>query len=357
MNVSFKSQGNAFFQALRSGVNAYFKTNGIRSTGNFQLYLKTVIIFLALAALYTWVVFFTPGVWLSVAICSFLGLCAALIGFNVMHDGSHGSYSRNKTVNRIMAYSLNLLGGNAFFWTQKHNQNHHTYTNVEGLDDDIDLKPFLRVHHDQPKKKIHRYQHIYFFVLYGVTYLFWVYYRDFLKYFTGKIAENTKLSKMSLREHIVFWVSKLVHIGVFLVIPMLFAGVRETIIGYLIMAFVMGFTLAIVFQLAHLVEGAEFTAPEPGKDTNIETEWAIYQVNTTVNFATRNRVLSWLLGGLNYQMEHHLFPKISHVHYPAVHRIVKQVCTEYNVSYIEHPTMISAIRSHIRHLRALGKAD
>ena len=175
-----------FFQRLRAVTDAYFKENNLKKTGDRRLYWKSAILFTALAALYVLLVFLTPAnAWLALALCALLGLVVASIGFNVMHDGAHGSYSSRKWVNELMGHSLNLLGGSVKFWKMKHNENHHTFTNVEGMDDDIDIKPFVRVHPGQKRYWFHRFQHIYGLLLYGLTYLFWIYFNDLKKYFTA----------------------------------------------------------------------------------------------------------------------------------------------------------------------------
>lgn len=354
--IKFNRSHSAFFSTLKSKADDYFRSRNINTTGNFKLYAKTAILLFSLAVFYTLLVFFTPqSLFFSILLCILIGINFAGIGFNIMHDGAHGSYSGNKFLNRAMGYTLNLMGGNVYLWKQKHNINHHTYTNIEGADDDIDIKPFLRIHADQKKLKIHRFQHLYGFFLYGLTLIFWVYYRDFKKYFTGKIAENTRMKKMNLREHFNFWIWKFIHFGLFLVIPIFKIGLVETIVGYNIMGFVCGFLLAIVFQLAHVVEKTDFVTPSVGS-VQIEKEWAVHQISTTANFATRNKTINWLLGGLNFQVEHHLFPRISHIHYPALNKIVRETCREFNVVYKEFPTMLSAIRSHLLHLKKVGVA-
>lgn len=353
---TFARTAPVFFQRLREVTEAYFKENGIEKTGDFRLYAKTIILLSALVALYVVLVFFTPAsAWLSLGLCALMGVAVASIGFNVMHDGAHGSYSSRKWVNELMGHSLNILGGNVYLWKLKHNINHHTFTNVEGHDDDIDIKPWVRVHPGQPKRWFHRFQHIYGLLLYGLTYLFWVFYNDLRKYFTGKIADHTTMKPMSLKEHIIFWASKLFHVGVFIVLPMWSVGVLATLAGYGVMVFVTGLVIAVVFQLAHVVEGTDFHHPEE-EGHQIESEWALHQVATTVNFATHNPVWNWLFGGLNFQVEHHLFPRISHVHYPALNKRLKQVCAEFNVPYREFPNLRSALLSHLRHLKQVGMA-
>jgi linoleoyl-CoA desaturase len=353
---TFAKTAPVFFQRLREVTEAYFKENNLPKTGDIRLYAKTVILAVALVALYVVLVFFTPAsVWLSLALCALLGVVVASIGFNVMHDGAHGSYSRKQWVNEIMGHSLNVLGGNVYLWKLKHNVNHHTFTNVEGMDDDIDIKPFIRVHTGQKKYWFHRFQHVYGLLLYGSTYLFWIFFNDLKKYFTGKIADNTPMKPMSTKEHIIFWASKVFYIAVFLGLPMYFAGVVPTLVGYSVMVFVTGLVIAVVFQLAHVVEDTDFHHPETDGQV-IENEWAVHQVATTVNFATKNPVWNWLFGGLNFQVEHHLFPRISHVHYPELNKRLKQVCAEFNIQYREFPTLRSALWSHLMHLRQVGMA-
>lgn len=301
--------------------------------------------------------FFTPPVWISFILVGLVGVNMALIGFNIMHDGSHGSFSTNGKINAFMAYTLNILGANAFFWTQKHNVNHHTYTNIEGIDDDIDIRPFFRVHPDQPKKWFHKYQHLYSLFLYTLTFFFWVYYNDFKKYFTLKIADHTSIKRLSFKEHIIFWASKLIHIAIFIVLPMYTVGVVPTIIGYSTALLVTGLIVAVVFQLAHIVDDIQFLTPEQESSSmDVEADWAIHQMQTTANFATKSKFLTWMLGGLNFQVEHHLFPRISHVHYPKLNEILKATAREFNVQYVEFPTMGSAVKSHMIHLRKIGRS-
>ena len=353
----FSQTPPVFFQRMRAVTEAYFKETQLKKTGDGRLYRKTAILLSAMVVLYVVLVFFTPAnTWLALGLCALLGLVLASIGFNVMHDGAHGSYSSRKWVNELMGSSLNVLGGSVKFWKMKHNENHHTFTNVEGMDDDIDIRPFVRVHPGQKRYWFHRFQHIYGLLLYGLTYLFWIYYNDLRKYFTGKISDNTRMKPMGLRDHVVFWATKLGYTAVFLVLPMFFAGVMPTLVGYGVMVFVTGLFIAVVFQLAHVVEDIDFVDATTGPGT-VECEWAVHQVNTTVNFATHNKVWNWLFGGLNFQVEHHLFPKISHIHYPELNKRLKQVCAEFNVKYREFPSMRSALRSHLLHLRRMGLAS
>jgi len=276
----------------------------------------------------------------------------AVIGFNVMHEGAHGSFSRHRWINKISAYMLNVMGGNAYYWGIKHNKGHHTFTNIEGLDADIDVRPLMRMHEGQPLKWYHRHQHYYWVVLYGISYLAWIFYEDFYKYFTGQISPAVKQKKLSSKEHVIFWLTKLLYVGVYMIVPILFLGWFYWLIGFLILGFTCGLTISIVFQLAHVVEGTQFHDSQEGQSSH---EWAVHQISSTSNFGTSNKVLSWLLGGLNFQVEHHLFPQISHIHYPAISVLVKSTCKEYNIDYHQYPSMSKAILSHLAHLHKMGQ--
>ena len=339
--ITFNNRQSPFFDALRIKIDRYFLDANIKPTGNFKLYYKTAVLTVTIVSVYALLVFVSLPVWLALSLCAIMGISLASVGFNVMHDGAHGSYSTNKNVNNLAAYSLNLMGGSSFMWKIKHNQIHHTFTNVEGLDDDIDVRPFMRVNDQQPRFWIHKFQHLYWVALYGLTYFIWVYWKDYEKYFKGKVA-GTAIRKMKTKEHVGFWMSKLAYFCLFVILPSYTQGIANMLIGYSVLLFTCGFTIAIVFQLAHIVEDTNF--PRADEITNkIENEWAIHQVQTTANFATRNKLISWFMGGLNFQVEHHLFPRISHIHYPEISKLVKETCNEFNIKYIEYPTFWSAI--------------
>lgn len=354
--VRFANANIKFQQTLKKRVDAYFSETNQRQSGNFKLYFKTTTILLVFFSIYLLLMLFPAmPTWLQIVLVIIWGVDLAAIGFNIMHDGAHGSYSQNTVINNIMSHTLNVLGGYVDFWKQKHNVNHHTFTNIEGHDDDIDIKPFIRTHQGQRFFWFHKYQHIYGWFLYCTTYLFWIYRQDFKKYFSGKIADNTKIKPFQFKDHLVFWGSKVFHVFLFIVVPIFVHGFVSTIIGYLIMASVTGFVIAIVFQLAHLVEDIQLQTPDSDSQMHlVENDWAIHQIATTVNFGTGSKVLSWLLGGLNFQVEHHLFPKISHIHYPAINKIVKDTCNEFQVGYREFPTMWKALVSHYKHLEYVG---
>lgn len=350
----FPTVNPSFHAELKKRINDYFQSTGKSFAGNTQLYVKAIILLASFLFLYIHLVFFTPVVFFAVVECIVLGIVVAGIGFNIMHDGGHGSFSQNKVVNNLAAFSLNILGGSSFMWNVKHNIIHHAYTNIDGVDDDIDIQPWLRMSSTQPRLAMHRYQHIYFWVFYALLYILWVFVLDFTKYFKGKIGQMP-LQKMSVADHIVFWAFKLFYYAVFIVVPIYTVGFIPWLIGFGVFSLVTGFVISIIFQLAHTVEHTHF--PMPNEVTGkLDDEWAIHQLKTTANFAPKNKFINWMVGGLNFQIEHHLFPKISHIHYDKIRKIVKQACDEYGVPYIEYPKMRHAVASHVNFLKQMGRA-
>jgi len=340
---------------LKNRVQAYFDDRGIVSTGTSTLFTKAISMVIALIAIYIHLLVWTPVWYFALLECIVLGGLIAGIGFNVMHDGSHGSFSNKKYINKIAASSISLLGANHFMWNMKHNMIHHSFTNIAGVDDDIEIGVLMRMAPAQKRLKMHKFQHFYFWFLYMLLYVFWIFFTDYKKYFLKKIG-NVTLKKMSIADHLEFWSVKVYHAAAFIVIPVFAVGWVSWLIGFIVMSMVAGFVLSIVFQLAHTVEQTEF--PVADFETHqLPDEFASHQIKTTANFATRNKLISWLVGGLNFQIEHHLFPKISHVHYPAISKIVRAVCEEYQLHYIEYPTMRRAVGAHVRFLRTMGSVD
>lgn len=351
----FSNVPHSFHAELKRRTSAYFEEVGKSTTGNYPLFIKAVILMASFVLVYIHLIFFTPPVFMQIIESVLLGGIVAAIGFNVMHDGAHGSFSKYKWVNSLAALSLNILGGNNFMWNMKHNVIHHAYTNVDGVDDDINIQPWMRLSTTQKKYKLHKYQHIYFWFLYSLLYIFWIFVADYKKYFRNKVGD-IPLKPMKLSDHLVFWGFKLFHLFLFIGLPIYMVGFNSWLVSFIIFTLVAGFVLSIVFQLAHTVEHTSF--PVPNELTNkLEDEWAVHQIKTTANFATNNKLVSWLVGGLNFQIEHHLFPKISHVHYPALSKIIRQACKEYGLQYVEYPRVRYAVASHVAFLKQMGTVD
>jgi linoleoyl-CoA desaturase len=351
--VTFNNRNSIFYNTIKSEVEKYFSKKHISKTGDWRLFLKSGILIPSAIAIYIFLLVFDMPVAGIILMSALLGFILASIGFNVMHDACHGSYSDKKWVNQTLGYSLNALGGNAFIWKIKHNIIHHTYPNVDGVDDDIALTSLLRQCDTQKWTPLHRVQHLYLLIIYAITSIAWTFLTDFKKYFSKKV-QQTPIRGMNAGEHVIFWISKILNVGIYILLPLFIKGWLFWLVFFISMHLVLGFTLAIVFQLAHVVEHTEFEVATTDPKM-IEKEWAVYQVKTTANFALKNKIISWYVGGLNYQIEHHLFPRISHVHYPAISGIVKKTCRQFNVPYNEFPTMMQAIISHFKMMKKFGQ--
>jgi linoleoyl-CoA desaturase len=350
----FSNRNNDFYQSLKAAVDQYFSQEQIKKTGDWRLFSKSIILIGTAITIYACLVLVNIPAVPAMLLAALLGFVSAGIGFSVMHDANHGSYSPNSLLNDFIGLSANALGASAYFWKQKHNIIHHTYTNVDGIDDDIAKSPIIRQCESQKWVPAHKVQHLYLLPVYSLSSIFWIFIMDFTKYFTRKIY-TTDAWKLSTKNHVIFWSTKIYYAIVFIAIPVLVWGWLGWLVGFLIMNAAMGLTLSLVFQLAHVVENTEFEHIPLDTTKHIETAWAEHQLKTTSNFAMDNKFVSWFVGGLNYQVEHHLFPKVSHVHYPAISKIVREKCKEFNMPYNFYPTMSEALASHFRVMKGLGK--
>jgi linoleoyl-CoA desaturase len=346
----------AFFSILRLRVEQYFKENNISKHFNSKMVFKTIFLLVVYLVPYTLILFIHLSPTITYALWFLMGLSKAGIGMSVMHDANHGAYSKSRKTNYWLGLTLNLVGGSVFNWKMQHNTMHHTYTNIIDLDDDIEDKLILRFSPHTKVKWYHKFQFIYAFFFYGILTLYWALIKDFVqfrKYIkTGVNKESAIKNRIFFTKILVF---KLIYFFVFIVAPIFIIKLSalDHILGFLLMHFVAGIILTIIFQLAHTVERT--THPLPNAEGTIENNWAIHQLNTTVNFSRKNWFLTWYLGGLNFQVEHHLFPNICHIHYPNIAPIVKKTAEEFDIPYLENESFYKAVKSHIKMLKVYGE--
>jgi linoleoyl-CoA desaturase len=347
---------NSDFQVdLRRRVDEFFRSSGRRQRDCPQMYVKTAILLACFIAVYGLLVFVADTWWQALPLAIALGLATATIGFNVQHDGGHHAYSKHAWVNKMMAMTLDLTGGSSYHWRWKHGIIHHTYVNITGHDTDINLSGLGRLTPHQPRLMFHRWQHWYLWPLYGLVAIKWHFVVDFRDVFSGRIGEHP-FPRPKGRELVIFLAGKGIFFTLAFGIPMLLHPLWVVGVFYGVVALVLGVVLSVVFQLAHCVPEAAF--PLPQKDTGrIENAWAVHQVESSVDFARRSRVATWLLGGLNFQIEHHLFPRICHINYPAISKLVQETCREYGVKYSEHESFCAGVVSHFRWLQQMGLAS
>lgn len=356
--VRFGRDTTGFAKTLRQRVEAHFKEQGIHKKANATMVTKTVIMlslyFGPLVLISTGI---TGGGWMFWTVEIVMGLALAGIGMAVMHDGNHGAYSENKGVNRFIGGVLEMVGGNSEMWQIQHNVLHHTFTNIDGLDEDINPGPVLRFSPLKPHKPWHRFQHLYAWFFYGLMTLIWVTFKDYValnRYRKFGLLDRMGKSYGNLLFRITL--AKVAYFPIMLGIPLVFSGLGagQVIAGWLLMHFIGGLTLALVFQPAHVMEDHDYVLAEKGgmmKDDPMS-----HQLKTTCNFGTRSKLLTWYSGGLNHQIEHHLFPHICHVHYPALAPIVQSTAEEFGLPYRAETSFAGAIKLHIQQLRELGRS-
>lgn len=344
-----------FFRTLNSRINQYFKEQKTKKTGNWKLHLKTAIMFTLFLGPYFFLITQEMPFWAYLLLNIVIGIGMAGVGMNVMHDSLHGAYSSKPWLNKIMGSSMYILAGNVYNWQVQHNVLHHTYTNIIGHDEDLDAGKIIRFTQKADWRWYHRFQHYYSVFLYGLLTFNWAITADFKqmsRYVRRKLSYGEFPSPF--KNWTVLIVTKILYFSIWIIIPMIM-GITwwKVILGFLVMHYVAGLILSIVFQLAHVVK--ETTNPEPNENGEIETTWAIHQLYTTANFAPKNRLINYYTGGLNHQIEHHIFPNISHVHYSAIGKIVRETAKEFNLPYHEFQSTRQAIVSHFSHLKSLSK--
>jgi linoleoyl-CoA desaturase len=354
--IRFARTQAEFFPILTQRVNAYFVNNNIKKTANAEMVIKTIF----MIALY-----FTPYALLLAGVCSnvwqmwglyaVMGLGKAGIGLSIMHDANHGSYSDKKWVNKLMGATLNMVGGHAFNWIVQHNVLHHTYTNVHDVDEDISPRGVLRMAPESEWKPFHKWQHLYAWFFYCLLTVVWILFKDYnrlMRYHKDGLVASQKTN--IVKEWVVLIATKIIYLSYIIVLPLMLLqfGLGQLFVGFMIMHFIAGFILAIIFQPAHVIEGTEY--PMPDETGTLENNWAIHQLHTTTNFGHRHKIFSWYVGGLNYQVEHHLFPNICHVHYRHIAKIVEETTKEFGLPYKTKDTFVEALIAHKRLLKELG---
>ncbi len=345
-----------FFRTLKKRVDAYFRDRGISRHANTEMITKIVVMFSIYILPFLFILLLTPPFWIALLLWATMGIGMTGVGMGIMHDSCHGAVSSNPKVNKVLGHSLNLVGGSTSNWKIQHNKLHHNYTNIPEKDEDIQLGTIMRFSPQNEVKSFHRFQWIYAIFLYGLQTLFWAVPKDFIqwaRYGSKGEYQDSDGGRSTLLGGIIL--NKVLYFGMIIGLPVFLVGIPflQVLTGFLVMHFIAGVILSIVFQLAHSVN--ETDHPEPDSQGRVHEAWAVHQMRTTVNFARRNRFLNWCVGGLNFQVEHHLFPSICHVHYPKLAPIVKRTAEEYNIPYLEHPSITDAVRSHIALLKRYGR--
>jgi len=345
-----------FRREVTRRVEAYLADNGLSPRDLAAMYRKTAIVLAWWVGSYLLVLFAGLPWWGNALLWVSFGMAAAGVGFTVMHDANHGGYSSSRRLNDLMSWSGEIIGLSSFIWRQQHNVWHHTYTNISGLDEGLEADGTMRCSPYDEWRPIYRLQHIYWPVIYALAAASLVLVRNFKVYFTGTNGRTFRYPTMSRNDKRVFWTGRLINLAIYFVLPLALLPWWQALIGFALGMLTAGLVMATVLQLAHVMVTVEF--PEPAGDPPyVEGAWAIHQVESTINFAPDNRLINWYVGGLNYQIEHHLFPKMCHINYPKIAPIVKQVCREFGVTYRVYPTFREALTEHVHSLHWLGQSS
>ncbi|CAM1359180.1 fatty acid desaturase family protein [Tenacibaculum soleae] len=355
--INFSRTNNAkFFRTLNKRVNSYFKENNIKRTGNWKLYSKAIVMFAAFLVPFILILTVNMPQWLMALLIVITGVGMAGVGMNVMHDANHESFSSKNWLNKLMGSSIYILAGNVYNWKVQHNVLHHTFTNIKGHDEDIDAGRIIRFSKHSKWLPIHKFQKFYSIFLYGLLTINWAITTDFKQmsnYLKRKLSygkfPNPKIEWTKLV------ISKVIYYSLWILLPLLVLNIAwwKVLVGFFIMHYTAGMILSVVFQLAHVVPNTKM--PLPDKEGNLEHTWAVHQLYTTSNFAPKNWLINFYTGGLNHQVEHHIFPNISHIHYNKLAKIVRETAEEFNLPYNEYKTMTRALIEHFKQLGSLGK--
>ena len=355
--IKFTSKDEAekqFVKDLRKNVNEYFKRENLSTKANAAMVLKTILLVGIYIIPFVLILSVPMAPFVAFILSIVMGIGVAGVGMGVMHDACHSAYSKKQWVNDLLAGSLYLLGSNVLNWKMQHNVLHHTYTNISGLDEDIDDKGPIRLSENKPLKKYHKFQFLYAFFFYGLMTLTMLF-NDFTRLYKYNKMELFKGQNKNIHLELIKMIfRKVVYLSVIIGLPLWLTDftVWQILIGFFMMHWVASIILSFVFQMAHVVEGAE----QSDLDDNIKTEWSVHQLKTTSDFARNNKLLSWYVGGLNFQIEHHLFPNICHIHYTKIAPIVEHLAVQYGFNYNLKPSFRSALLSHVFRLKELGRA-
>lgn len=354
-SVTFAARASdPFTQDLQRRAQQYFVSHGNNSNANGLMFIKSAFYLVGYFLFIGWVLSGSIHSNFVLLMCyAVLGFFSVGIGFNIAHDAIHGAYSSSRNVNRWMSQTFLLLGANVYNWKVLHNVIHHSYTNIAGADGDLHPVPLLRFYpSNEGLKWYHRFQHFYVTFLYALTSLVWVFKKDFdhINKKRHLIYEKPELPEGEMLRLIV---GKVVYLGMFLVAPLFLYHWTLVLTGFVLMHLIQGLMLAMVFQLGHIVEGPAITHLQ--EEVNELPSWHRIQLDGTSNFAPGSFLANWICGGLNHQIEHHLFPQVCHVHYPALSKIVKETAAEHGLTYHEQPTFRAAISSHYKLIKQFGQ--
>jgi len=288
----------------------------------------------------------------NLPIAIIMGLHMAWIGLNIQHDANHGAISKNPWVNRVLGITENWIGGSQVNWIHQHVVQHHLHTNDVHLDPDMHSTTYVRMNPLDPLMKHHLGQHVYFWLilpLYGL----WVVLQSIMDLIKG--SHHTPMSPLLKGERLFDLSMEALVVLRWVVLPVYVTGGFSVLLNHSVpMYLVAGGYLSFFFMISHNFVGAQaLTDTTRPSNKGCDKNSFLYK-----QCATSSNLAGWWLcqlnGGLNYQIEHHLFPGMNHCHYPTIAPIVRQFCKERNIPYTHFPSVMDNWMSTVSHLFDMG---
>lgn len=315
--------------------------------GDPRLQRKALVIVLWFALSYAGLLG-APTLAVAVFAAFSLALAASALGFGVFHDANHRTLFQRPAANLLAArFCSALLGPSRHFWVRKHNGLHHRQPNVIGWDDDLETRGLLRFSPARAWEPRFRRQEVKALLYYGLNTVEWLFWKDFHCLASGRLNKWHPM-RLSAAESTEFLACKGIYLLLFVLPPFLVLPLLWAVAAFVVFHLVLSWALAVVFQVAHLTPGMEFGGVRAGDD------WATHQIRTTADFATGSRVATWFTGGLNHQIEHHLFPNVAHTHYSGLRPIVRAAAKRQGLQCHDLDSFFAALQQHFVLLRQLS---
>ena len=337
----------AFSEELKQEVSALIKADPRGRYADSRTWAKVGLLVFFTVTCYVSLVFFASSFNSRLMLVLMFALSVLFLGLNVMHEAAHGNLSPDPRINRILAFSFDLFGISSDLYAIKHTHFHHHYTNLPEYDGDINEAPVIRMSLEQERWSVHRYQAWYTPLLYSLITLTWPVF-DLIRLVRPKVGKKP-FTPPAAGVKIRILALKGVHYALALFLPASQFGWAETLLLFTLFHVVLGGVLALIFQVAHVHEAG---LVQPG---TTRQDWHLHQMLTSADFSTRNPWINLAFGGLNFQTIHHLFPNVSHRHFPAIQAIVIRLSERHGVPYTQFDSFGAAIRAHFALLNRLGR--
>ncbi|MCB0665722.1 MAG: acyl-CoA desaturase [Saprospiraceae bacterium] len=352
MEISSSPVGDhrEFKEVLFERLNSFFKDNQLSRKADWEMKLKVTLALVWWLGSYLLLYALELNYWQFFLYYIFMGLGQTFMFLNIAHDANHNAISNNRYINKALSYVLDACGISSYMWRVMHNKGHHSVMNIHGEDEGIFAHGIFRFSPHAPWKKMHRYQHIYVWLMYWITTMDFLFVKD-LEYLLLKDNKHIQEMKIPTSEYVIIIGSKIFYLFYMIALPVLILGFSfwQVLLAFVITHFIMGMIAAWIIQIAHLLDINQFPA------SRNEYDFVDHIFATTTDYATRSRLANIICGGLNHHVVHHLFPHVAHTHYPPLTKIVKETAQEFGVDYRENPSMYEAIVHHVKLLKKLGE--